>query len=392
MLNRRLLRVKAMQSVYAYKQCKESNYELVIDQIRKQFQEELEYEGVMEKSRLEKEQEAVIKYFDHNFENATREPVGEEFDGRMLKIGNEALLQYQSLIVKDFENVKANMLRETEKLYNKYLKFLQYVIDFADIVQEQVEGKTTRVKDLTKEKALYDLIKGNAVVDVLRNNAELSSEIDAHKLKMADDLDQVTDWYFLFKKDIEFFEKFESEEASFERDKNVVKYIVRDFIFKNEAVMSFFEEKDMNWVENQKILRSMVLKTLKSIEEGSNEIEMLSLSRNWEEDKEFFEKLYNTTIRQEKDNEELIAHNSKKWSKDRIAKIDIIVINMAITEMVNFPNIPVKVSINEYLEVAKMYSTPKSAVYINGLLDAISVELQKEGKIRKSGRGLMDNK
>jgi N utilization substance protein B len=88
----------------------------------------------------------------------------------------------------------------------------------------------------------------------------------------------------------------------------------------------------------------------------------------------------------------LIEQKSEKWRTERIAKVDKVLINMAITEMVNFPSIPVKVTINEYIDISKRYSTPKSWQFLNGMLDAISKQMIDEGKIKKSGRGLLDNK
>ncbi len=135
----------------------------------------------------------------------------------------------------------------------------------------------------------------------------------------------------------------------------------------------------------------MTLKTIKSLTDDE-EPAMLTISRDWEDDKEFFLTLFNETLKNfEQILEELTPH-LRHWDKERLAAIDRILITMAITEMMSFPNIPVKVSINEYIEVSKNYSTPKSWQFINGLLDTASKELISKGKIRKTGRGLLDNK
>jgi N utilization substance protein B len=146
------------------------------------------------------------------------------------------------------------------------------------------------------------------------------------------------------------------------------------------------------WAENKAILRSMVLKTIKSLEEDVSDFELAELSYNWDEDKHFFETIFNQTVHESEKYEELIASKSKNWDLDRISETDKILLLMAIQEMINFPGIPVKVTINEYIEVSKKYSTPKSKQFINGVLDVIAVDLQKEGVIKKSGRGLIDNK
>jgi N utilization substance protein B len=138
-------------------------------------------------------------------------------------------------------------------------------------------------------------------------------------------------------------------------------------------------------------LSSKVLKTIKGTEEESDEI-LPELALNWEEDKEFFQEIYNLTIASEREYSELIATTTKNWEVERIALTDRVILIMALSEMVNFPSIPTKVSINEYIDISKTYSTPKSKQFVNGLLDTLSKELTESGKIRKSGRGLIDNK
>ena len=148
---------------------------------------------------------------------------------------------------------------------------------------------------------------------------------------------------------------------------------------------------DLRWSENKPILKSLLAKTIKTLEENQP-FSLLELSYNWEEDLAFFKTIYNTTLAEEDTYEELIAKKSKNWDIDRIASTDMVMLEMAIQEMIHFPSIPVKVTINEYIEISKRYSTPKSKQFVNGVLDVIAVDLQKEGVIKKSGRGLIDNK
>ena len=136
----------------------------------------------------------------------------------------------------------------------------------------------------------------------------------------------------------------------------------------------------------------MTDKTFKSFEEKTGAVEIQKLSLDWEEDKEFVGKLFVTAAHLDKVYHDLIANNTKNWEVDRLPLTDRVILQMAIAELIEFPNIPVKVTINEYIELAKQYSTPKSRQFINGILDVIAKELKQSGKIKKSGRGLMDNK
>jgi len=118
----------------------------------------------------------------------------------------------------------------------------------------------------------------------------------------------------------------------------------------------------------------------------------MELSSNWEEDREFFTELFDSSLANDKSLEDVIHKKLQNWDMERLAMVDRILLKMAISEMIHFSSIPVKVTINEYIELSKLYSTPKSKQFINGILDTTSAELVESGVIKKSGRGLIDNK
>lgn len=150
----------------------------------------------------------------------------------------------------------------------------------------------------------------------------------------------------------------------------------------------FFEEKDLNWNLNKDVVKSMSTKTFKI--EALEDLSLQPLALQWEDDKSFFEDLYEFTLDSETELNGWVEAQTKNWESDRLAMTDFILLKMAIAEMIKFPSIPVKVSINEYIELAKNYSTPKSGQFINGILDEISIRLMSEKIIQKSGRGLID--
>jgi N utilization substance protein B len=137
----------------------------------------------------------------------------------------------------------------------------------------------------------------------------------------------------------------------------------------------------------------MLTKTVKSLEEGNPQsVQLLELSPNWEDDKEFMKDLFKYTLDNDEEYEQLISGKAKNWDIERLAMLDRIILKMAIAEMLHFPSIPVKVTINEFIELSKEYSTPKSKQFVNGILDATVAELTSKGILKKSGRGLIDNK
>jgi N utilization substance protein B len=195
----------------------------------------------------------------------------------------------------------------------------------------------------------------------------------------------------LVKKNKEYQSYQETEERDFEKDRNFMLYLFRDIFFKNDIFGDFMESVDISWFDDSDILKSMVLKTLKNLNENDRQIEFSTLSKNWDEDKEFFCKIFEVTVKHDKEYDDIIAQKSKNWDISRIASTDRIILKMAIGEMINFPGIPVKVTINEYIELSKNFSTPKSKKFVNGILDVVSGEFLEKGIIKKSGRGLIDN-
>ncbi len=158
-------------------------------------------------------------------------------------------------------------------------------------------------------------------------------------------------------------------------------------------ISDLLAENDLFWEESEEAVCSLVQKTIKSItEENINHFSLMTLTKSWEDDKEFMLDLYKKTIEDEEEYLGYIAQNTQNWDVHRIATVDRIILLMAISEMINCFSVPVKVTINEYIEMAKIYSTPKSKLFINGVLEAISKMLLDKNIIRKSALGLMDNK
>ena len=153
----------------------------------------------------------------------------------------------------------------------------------------------------------------------------------------------------------------------------------------------YFDELDVRWAENKEIVKGMCVKTMKSIVE-TGKMKVFMLSDNWEEDQDFLIGLFEDTIDLDPEIRSSIGAKLKNWEMDRVALVDQVILEMGVVEMIRFPKIPIKVTINESIELTKAYSTPKSKVFVNGVLDRLSKELVKNGIIKKSGKGLLDNK
>jgi N utilization substance protein B len=199
-------------------------------------------------------------------------------------------------------------------------------------------------------------------------------------------------WRNEIKNDTEFQSYLAAPAGSYAEDQELLKYLYKTFVFKGEALPNYLDEDDQNWEENRSVVKNLVVKTLKMMDEAADEnLELMSLSANWVDDKEFAETLYKQTLAEDEQYEKLIAESVQNWDVERVALTDKILLKMALCEMHLFRGIPVKVTINEYIEISKMYSTPKSKQFVNGILDKLAQDLTASGAIRKSGRGLLDN-
>jgi N utilization substance protein B len=170
---------------------------------------------------------------------------------------------------------------------------------------------------------------------------------------------------------------------SYEADRELWRKIYRQHIQDNDDLAAVLEEISLYWNDDKDVVDTFVLKTIKRFEEKSNaNFELLPEYRD-EEDREFARKLFRASILNTEQYQRYMTEASLNWDFSRLAYMDVIIMQLAITEMLNFPNIPVNVTINEYVELAKLYSTPRSGGYINGMLDAIARHLIETGKMLK---------
>lgn len=382
MLNRRTLRIKAMQSLFAYKHCKAANFELAKQQIHDAFLPDLNSMEVQDKVLLKKQDKEASELFKKHYKDKNPNV----FEGSTAKINQEvidAIKLYYKNLEQDRHALKDEMLKGVLKLTGQYAWILQLTVVLAKLATSEKVKKGTPP---------YLNFIENKVIESIAKNNELATQLIKCTQNWEDYTEDLKSWLKnVIRKDEEFIAYLKLPDPTFEQDKELLLHVVKTLLFKSEMVNDFFELIDLRWSEDKAILKSLVTKTIKSIEE-SQEFKLMELSYNWEEDLDFFKTIYDTTISQQDAYEELIAAKSKNWELDRIASTDIIMLEMALQEMVNFPSIPIKVTINEYIEISKKYSTPKSKQFVNGVLDVIAVDLQKQGVIKKSGRGLIDNK
>jgi N utilization substance protein B len=234
----------------------------------------------------------------------------------------------------------------------------------------------------------------NTWIKALKNSEALKKDALRLGRHWQNNGEQVRHWFRdVVRQDNEYLNYLDRKSPSLDDQKKFINHLFKKVILGKTVINDFYEAEVLRWAEDKDIVKALVEKTVKSFEpEVQKDITLHMLSLNWEDDKQFIETLFQTSTNLKPHHRELISNNTRNWEVERLPLTDRIILEMAIAELLSFPNIPVKVTINEYIELAKTYSTPKSRNFINGILDVIAKELKETGEIKKSGRGLIDNK
>ncbi len=382
-----------MQSLYAVQKCEEADFEIAKDFIEDYFAPDLNSMEVQNKEELKSKAKIAKRIFKENYTN-NHIKEGENSSPEIRKAVSEAIDHYHNMVKKDHVFIRKNMIEAVNTLLENYYLIIQLTTEFAELSFEEIIIRKKRLVETGKQVFDSELnLYRNKAVKILNENSELQSEFLRFGTSWNDENLTVKQWYRdILKKESFYQEYLMKAEPTFEEDVELLDQIIKQVVFKNETIAKFMEEKDLYWAENKSALKSMLKKTIKSLQKGTDHVELIELSANWDDDSEFFKNLFSLTLQNDAEYEEIVSNFAKNWATERIAAIDMIILKMAVCEMMNFPSIPVKVSINEYIDLSKNYSTLKSKIFVNGMLDKISIDLENKGAIKKSGRGLIDNK
>lgn len=278
------------------------------------------------------------------------------------------------------------------KTYDLYHYLLLLVLEIADIAAEKIDfalqKRMPAPEDLNPQRRFVD----NKLIDQLRKNTQFKNYISAKKLSWANYPHLPRNLYNKMITWDVYEEYMTSEIHSYSSDRKFTINLITDLFINSEDLQSNLEEQSIYWNDDLEYIATMVEKTLKKFKPDSTEsMSLMPLFKN-AEDEEFVKILFRKAIMHSKKCSELIDKNTTNWEVDRIALMDILVMQLAITEILEFPEIPVKVTLNEYIEIAKFYCTSKSSTFVNGILDNIVKEIRQEGLLNKTGRGLVGEK
>lgn len=303
----------------------------------------------------------------------------------------QALYAYYQSNEESFHKTEKDLLDAVEKIYDLYIYLMLSFGELKTIAERRIEDNKKKIRPTEEELNPNMKFVNNTIIQLLEENKDLRVISEARKVNwVGDDVQEMLRKMLLHIRESEtFFEFMNNGETGFEEDKQFALALFKTEIANYPLLYDFFEEKSIQWLDDIDLACTMVVKTIKNFsEEGENEI--LTLYKDKDDELSFIKDLLRKTISMDKENEAIIDDLTKNWEFDRIAKMDVILMKMAITEFQIFNNIPTKVTLNEYIEISKFYSTPKSNTFINGILDKAIKQLTEENKIQKVGRGLMN--
>jgi transcription antitermination protein NusB len=276
-----------------------------------------------------------------------------------------------------------------QKSYDLYHYMLLLIVDIADYANSRIEIARQKMVPTREDLNPNTKFVENKVIQLFRINKQLNQYLNASHLSWVNSPELIKKLHNRIRMTPYFKEYMEDANRSFEQDKKLISEIYTAEIINTESIYQTLEEQSIYWNDEIEFIISMIAKTIKDLEESDDEnAPLLPLYKN-DDDKDFVRDLFRKAVMHKEEYSKLIESYTENWDVERIAFIDMLILIMSITEAVAFPSIPTRVTINEYLEIAKFYSTEKSSVFINGLLDKIFKHLKDEQKIKKTGRGLI---
>jgi len=289
------------------------------------------------------------------------------------------------------------LLRSLDKLYEIYIYQLSLIIEIVNFARKRLEENKLKFFPTEDDLNPSNRFVENKLYEKLVNNIDFQDYIQKFKINWSDQEDMIRKFMTEIRESKEFKDYLSAPESSFEDDKEIFVKIYKKFLAKSEILQFYYEEKSIYWSDDFHASNLLAIKTIKSWEPSwDNRVKLPlffndSSSRKDDEDKEFIVNLFRKTISRSAEYDKLIDDKVKNWEMDRIAIMDVLLIKMALVEILESPSIPVKVTLNEYIELAKSYSTPKSKIFVNGILDKLVVDLKNQKKKKKTGRGLMES-
>jgi transcription antitermination protein NusB len=295
----------------------------------------------------------------------------------------QALYAWYSSTDNDLQKSEKEIIVNFNKVFELYLYLLSFFNELYFVAKqgdEDLQNRKIKSTDTAIKKSLTDI----AFLKAISEDPELKKQLANYKISWQNDIDAVRQIY----KEIKSNDSFKQYEKGAVDEKTILLIILTDYLANKDLIQSLLEEKFIHWADDMYIAASGVSKTIEAFKD--NAIELHPLWKDKLDDEKFARDLFVKCIVNNSDYEGMIGGKTKNWELERIALLDVILMKMALCEIHEFPTVPIKVSMNEYIDISKEYSTPKSKQFINGILDKIVIERKNNQLITKTGRGLIE--
>jgi N utilization substance protein B len=278
----------------------------------------------------------------------------------------QVLYSYQQSEVKEILPFEKALLLSVDKVHEMYFWLLSLLIEVADYSIIDAEERANKHLPSEADLNVNAKLHNNLFIYSLKQNKEYLAAIKKYKISWSFDPEISKSIFISLKNSPEFTSFNDLSVHTIQSDKDVIKYIFKKLILKSPGIEQIFEEKFINWPVDKEVLQALVAKTFKNFSsENPDENKLAQVCPNWDEDRPFMLDLFKKVVSFESEYQEIIGQKTKNWDSERIAVMDTLLMRMAITELVHFHLIPVKVTMNEYIEIAKEFSTPKSNSFIS---------------------------
>ena len=301
----------------------------------------------------------------------------------------QVLYAYYSSEEKSLSKADKELFFCIHKSYDLYHYLMLLVIDIADYAEKRIEIKKKKLQPTHEDLNPNTKFITNLVIQQLRDNRQLNTYIDQKKLTWINNPELIKELYLIMLESDLYKNYIADENRSYLDDRKFIEKLFNKLILVTEDLYIILEEQSIFWNDDVEFVISMIVKSIKRFNEFTGSDQSLMPLYKDQEDRDFAKDLIRKTIINHNELREHIKEHSKNWDMDRIAFMDVLMMQLAISEFLYFPSIPTKVSMNEYIELSKYYSTEKSRNFINGILDKTLKDLKSSGKIEKAGRGLI---
>jgi N utilization substance protein B len=294
------------------------------------------------------------------------------------------------------ETAEKNLFHSIDKTYELFYLQFSFLMEFIDYYRNRTEEAKHKFYPTEEEKNPSTRLIDNRVVLCLQQNKDLAKKTATYKFNWADEQEILRKIFMKVRESKEHRDYLLSPEDTFKTDRDFLIRLFRKFILRSPDLLFYCEERSIYWADDYDWAGAFVLKAMKGItEQFPKEGSLISLLDSDDDnepadDHRFIADLFRKTILHSEEFAGLISERTRNWELERIATTDVILLKMALAELLFFPNIPVKVTLNEYIEISKSFSSVKSKLFINGILDKLVSDLKAAERINKTGRGLLD--